>query len=148
MFAKYEIVLKEHFENGPKNAKYTSNRIQNDLIYSIHNVLIKKIKSDLQNVYVSVLADETSDVGHYEQLSIVVRYFDFQTNRAVETFIDLRLVSVDAESIFNALSNVLHSKFGISWSSIIAVCFDGASTMAGNIGGVQRKFKEMNENIL
>ncbi|XP_060846831.1 zinc finger MYM-type protein 1-like [Rhopalosiphum padi] len=56
-FAKYEIVLKEHFENGPKNAKYTSNRIKNDLISSIHNVLIKKVKADLQNVYVSILAD-------------------------------------------------------------------------------------------
>ncbi|XP_060845526.1 zinc finger MYM-type protein 1-like [Rhopalosiphum padi] len=149
IFAKYEIVLKEHFENGPKNAKYTSNRIQNDLISSIHNVLIKKVKADLQNVYVSILADETSDVGHHEQLSIVIRYFDDQMNRPVETFLDLvRLVSVNAESIFTAISNIIHSKFGIGWSSIIAVCFDGASTMSGNIGGVQRKFKEMNANIL
>ncbi|XP_026819629.1 zinc finger MYM-type protein 1-like [Rhopalosiphum maidis] len=148
-FAKYEIVLKEHFENGPKNAKYTSNRIQNDLISSIHNVLIKKVKADLQNVYVSILADETSDVGHHEQLSIVIRYFDDQMNRPVETFLDLvRLVSVNAESIFTAISNIIHSKFGIGWSSIIAVCFDGASTMSGNIGEVQRKFKEMNANIL
>ncbi|KAL4113589.1 hypothetical protein QTP88_017193 [Uroleucon formosanum] len=148
-FAKYEIVLKEHFENGPKNAKYTSNRIQNDLISSIHNVLIKKVKADLQNVYVSILADETSDVGHHEQFSIVIQYFDDQMNRPVETFLDLvRLVSVNAESIFTAISNIIHSKFGIGWSSIIAVCFDGASTMSGNIGGVQRKFKEINANIL
>ncbi|KAL4113073.1 hypothetical protein QTP88_016764 [Uroleucon formosanum] len=82
-FAKYEIVLKEHFENGPKNAKYTSNRIQNDLI-----------------------TDETSDVGHHEQFSIVIRYFDDQMNRPVETFLDLvRLVSVNAESIFTAIKN-------------------------------------------
>jgi hypothetical protein len=71
-FAKYEIVLKEHFENGPINAKYTSNRIQNDLICSIHNVLIKKVKADLQNVYISILADVTSDVGHHDQFSIVI----------------------------------------------------------------------------
>jgi len=30
-----EIVLKDHFESGPRNAKYVSNRIQNDLISSI-----------------------------------------------------------------------------------------------------------------
>jgi len=148
-FAKYELVLKEHFENGPRNAKYTSNRIQNELISSIHNVLIKKVKADLQNVYVSILGDETSDVGHHEQLSIVIRYFDDQTNRPVETFLDLvRLVSVNAESIFTAMSHIIHSKFGIGWSSVIAVCFDGASTMSDNIGGVQRKFKVMNASIL
>lgn len=70
-------------------------------------------------------------------------------NRPVETFLDLvRFVSINAESIFTAISNIIHSKFGIGWSSIIAVCFDGASTMSGNIGGVQKKFKEMNANIL
>jgi len=95
------------------------------------------------------LSLETSDVGHFEQLSIVIRYFDDQINRPVKTFFDLvRLVSVNAESIFTTISNIIHSKFGMGWSSIIAVCFDGASTMSGNIGGVQRKFKEMNANIL
>ncbi|KAE9522417.1 hypothetical protein AGLY_017176 [Aphis glycines] len=114
-----------------------------ETISNVTNLIIAdKIDSSVSNdsieIY-SILADETSDVGHHEQLSIVIRYFDDQMNRPVETFLDLvRLVSVNAESIFTA----------ISWSSIIAVCFDGASTMSGNIGGVQRKFKEMNANIL
>lgn len=36
---------------------------------------MKKIKNNLQDSYISIIADETSDVGHNEQLSIVVRYF-------------------------------------------------------------------------
>lgn len=28
------------------------------------------------------------------------------------------------------------------WSSVLAVCFDGASSMSGNVGGVQAKCKE------
>jgi len=55
-----------------QNILVSSNRIQNDLISSIHNVIIKNVKADLQNVFVSILADETSDVGHHEQLSIVI----------------------------------------------------------------------------
>lgn len=38
LLKKYDPVLKNHLENGPRNAMYTSNRIQNVLILSIHNV--------------------------------------------------------------------------------------------------------------
>jgi len=34
------------------------------------------------------------------------------------------------------------------WSSVLAVCFDGASSMSGNVGGVQAKCKEQNNKIL
>jgi hypothetical protein len=102
-----------------------------------------------ENKFEFFIKKKTSDVGHLKQLSIVIRYFDDQTNRPVEIFLDLvQLVSVNSESIFTALSNIIHYKFSIDWSSIIVVCFDGASTISGNIGGIQRKFKEMNANIL
>jgi len=45
-----------------------------------------------------IIADETSDVGHHEQLSIIIRHFDLQKNRPVETLIGLkRMTSADAE---------------------------------------------------
>ncbi|XP_060863377.1 zinc finger MYM-type protein 1-like [Metopolophium dirhodum] len=41
------------------------------------------------------------------------------------------------------------SKYHINnWKNVIAVCFDGAATMAGNINGVQAKCKNKNKNIL
>lgn len=39
---EYDTVLKTHIDSGPKNAIYTSNVIQNDIINSIHNVFIQK----------------------------------------------------------------------------------------------------------
>lgn len=149
LLVKYDDVLKNHVNFGPKNAQYISNRIQNDIIFSIHKVLLKKIQSNLQNSYVSIIADETSDIGHEEQLSIVVRYFDSATYRPVESFITLkRMISVTANSIFQTVDDVLTIELGLQWTSVLSVCFDGASTMAGNIGGVQAKCKEKNSNIL
>jgi hypothetical protein len=31
VLSKYDVVLKDHIDFGPKNAQYTSNRIQNDI---------------------------------------------------------------------------------------------------------------------
>jgi len=56
-----------HFETGPKHSMYCSNYIQNDLIASIYIVIKRQLKVALVNEKVSIMADETSDVGHHEQ---------------------------------------------------------------------------------
>lgn len=78
------------------------------MISSVHNVLLQTIKSNVQESFISILADETSDVGHHEQISIIVRYFDEEKNRPIETFVSFqRLKSVTAQAIFNSLCSVL-----------------------------------------
>ena len=78
------------------------------MCWSIRNVIMKKINCNLQSSYISIIADETTDVGHNEQLSIVVRYFNSDTNRPVESFIILkRMTSVNANSIFQTIDDVL-----------------------------------------
>ncbi|KAL4104109.1 hypothetical protein QTP88_019422 [Uroleucon formosanum] len=69
-------------------------------------------------------------------------------SKPIETFVSLkRMTSVTAESIFNTLCDflILIKK---NWESVIAVCFDGASTMAGSINGVQMRCKEQNNEIM
>ncbi|KAL4112114.1 hypothetical protein QTP88_015962 [Uroleucon formosanum] len=145
---KYDSVLNDHLQNCPKNASYLSNHIQNDIITSIHNVLKRNIAAKLSNRTVSIIADETTDCGHYEQLSICVRYFDENENRPQELFIGLKkMSSVNAQSIFDALTDATN-QVGIDWQSVIAVCFDGAATMSGHYNGVQAKAKLSNPNIL
>ncbi|XP_022181296.1 zinc finger MYM-type protein 1-like [Myzus persicae] len=72
LLAKYDPLLKSHLELGPKNATYCSNIIQNDLIISISQVLKNQLKHKIENKKISIIADETSDLGHHEQLSIVL----------------------------------------------------------------------------
>jgi len=47
LLAKYDTTLKNHLVMGPKNAQYVSNHIQNDLIFSLHNVVFKQMKSSI-----------------------------------------------------------------------------------------------------
>ncbi|XP_060879141.1 uncharacterized protein LOC132951337 [Metopolophium dirhodum] len=118
---KYDNVLANHLEKGALNAKYLSN--------------------------LSIMADETLDVGHHEQMSVIIRYFDEEKCQPMEHFIGLRrLLSVTSEAIFNSLS-IQISNLNIEWKSVIAVCFDEASAMSGKFNGVQAKVKELNPNI-
>jgi len=57
------------------------------------------------------------------------------------------LTVVDAQSIFNSLDGIVVNQLGLSWFDIIAVCFNGASTMAGKINGVQAKCNEKNPKM-
>lgn len=146
LLRKYDPIFNEHFLSGPKNSLYTSNHIQNDLISSINQVIKMQLKDAILNEKVSLIADETSDIGHHEQLSIVIRYFNKHTNCPVEQFICLkRMTAVDAQSIFSSLHDIIQ-EYGIKWENIVAVCFDGASTMSGCANGVQAKFKQKNVN--
>ncbi|GBP64505.1 hypothetical protein EVAR_49304_1 [Eumeta japonica] len=52
-----------------------SNDIQNDLIKSIAQVIRDEIKSEINFAkFVSVIADETPDISHREQISVIFRY--------------------------------------------------------------------------
>ncbi|CAM5083951.1 unnamed protein product [Eretmochelys imbricata] len=148
MLQKYDPVMTKHVQQSPRNATYLSNRIQNDLIVALHNIVQQKIVSLLNGKMVSIIADDTTDCGHHEQMSMVVRYFDNEKHSPVEHFVSVqRLLTVDAQSIFDQLNDVLGIP-KIDWSSVMSVCFDGASTMSGCTVGVQMKCKERNSEIL
>lgn len=120
--------MQKHFEKGPQNAKYLSNHIQNDLLTSINNVMKRSIQKKINNRLITIMADETSDVRHHEQVAVAVRYFDEDLCKPVEQFIGIQhLTAVDANTIFNTLTNKI-AQLSINWKSVIAVCFDGASS--------------------
>lgn len=117
--------------------------IQDDLIQSLHNVMLHSIKSSVDGDIVSIIADETSDCGHHEHLAFVLRYFV-----ECETFVSLsRLTAVDAEAIFIVLHRLLLS-LGKRWTSVNSVCFDGVSVMSGSITGIPEKCKQQNSKLV
>lgn len=61
-------VLKNHIENGNKNATYTSPRIQNEIIGICGEVIRDMLIKDAVNAEAySILADESSDIFGKEQ---------------------------------------------------------------------------------
>lgn len=97
--------------------------------------MIRTTTSNVQNRYVSIIADETSNCGHCAQLSFVVPFLDRKKNE----FIGLqRLHFIDAQSIFNCLKDII-ARIVLKWDSIITICFDGAASMAECSNGIYAK---------
>ena len=61
-FANMHDTLKNHLENGPKNAKMCSAKIQNEIIACITKFVQMKIKDIVEKMkYFSVIAGEVTD---------------------------------------------------------------------------------------
>ena len=89
-------VLRDQFENCPKNASYISKTSQNQLADCcgkvITNSIIEKVK---QAKLYSIIADECSKSSSKEQLSLVLRFFDpsnFEIKRIFFAFYIVQMV--------------------------------------------------------
>ncbi|KAM3859970.1 zinc finger MYM-type protein 1 [Diretmus argenteus] len=126
---------------APSNAAYLSKDIQTQVIASCATVTTDKIVKEMteSKVY-SVMADEARD-GLCEQLSVCVRYIA-PDGDLKERFLALKkLDHFDAESITNAIEEVLVSN-GLDGLTCVAQAYDGASVMSGAASGVQARFRE------
>lgn len=61
LISRYDPVIKDHLENASKNSTYLSPDIQNDIIKSIQNVMLRSIISSIKCKSVFIIADETTD---------------------------------------------------------------------------------------
>jgi len=148
LLKKYDPFFKTYNENAPKHCTYLSNHIQNDILASLSTVILRTISDEVRGQPMAIIGDETSDVSHHEQLSIVFRYIPNGETHPVERLVALKRVKkTDAETIFNALDMVLN-QVGVLWRDVVSVCFDGASAMAGEFTGVQARCKEVNPSIM
>lgn len=133
--------LAKHLTDCADNASYTSKTIQNELIEVCGEQILQNIVGRAkESPFFSVLADETSDVSHQEQLSISIRYICQGTMR--EDF--LRFVAVTdltgaglAETILSELKDC-----GLDLSLLVGQGYDGASAMKGQFSGVQALVKK------
>ncbi|XP_060846566.1 zinc finger MYM-type protein 1-like [Rhopalosiphum padi] len=140
LLSQEEQILKEHFLSNSL-FKGTSSDVQNDLIACITDVINTKIMNDLKCAnFVSIQADETTDVSCKSQMSIILRYV--VDNNIEERFIGFFDVSKDKSAV--GLSNILLAEI-TKWNindKIICQTYDGAAVMAGNQNGVQAIIKK------
>ena len=134
--------LKEHFDTAAGNARYTSHRVQNELLEACEYVIRKSMVQAANNaVGFSILADETADIAGIEQLSLGIRFVDNDCIR--EEFLGFVPLGLrDAQSV----SNVIVSeciKYGLHLEKLLGQGYDGCSTMAGIQNGVQAKIREL-----
>ena len=145
-----DAVLKDHFEGGNKNARYTSVRVQNELItFSEEVVRDTIVKAANESYGFSIIADETADIAGTEQLSIGVRFVELkqeQRNDSVrirEEFLGfIALERMDAFTIADTI--IKQAKiFGLNLDKLWGQGYDGCSTMAGKDNGVQARIRNI-----
>jgi len=146
-FVELVTVLGEFSSNAMVNKAVTdfnpvfsglSSDIQNDLILCLYEHLAGEIKRRIAAApFLSVMADETTDISNMSQMAVSVRLVHEGT--VCEYLVDLVDVSSDrtAETLTACICESL--KFvGITKDSmIIGQSYDGASNMAGSMNSVQ-----------
>ncbi|XP_049851588.1 52 kDa repressor of the inhibitor of the protein kinase-like [Schistocerca gregaria] len=138
-----DVTLQKYFEGAPKNATYVSHRTQNDSI----DVCAEVLRNDLINTInnsesFSVLADKTMDIAGTEQIPLSAGYFDHATNVVREDFLGFTpLARLDVQHISNTIISTL-SAWGLNLDKMVGQGYDGCSTMASKISGVQRIISE------
>ena len=99
----------KHFLSSDYRNKYISPVIQNEIINSCGDIILKKIVREINDSgYFSVLADETTDVSVKEQLTLCVRYLvgtgkDINIHESFLKFTEV--VSLTGENLASSILN-------------------------------------------
>ncbi|KAL4119484.1 hypothetical protein QTP88_012291 [Uroleucon formosanum] len=135
----------KHFLESDGRYKYTSAKIQNEIISSAGDILLEKIVKEVNSAKCfSVLADETTDISVKEQLVLCVRYVVGSDENVFvcERFLKyIEIHSLTGKDIPSTIVNGLNS-CGIDCSNMYGQGYDGASNMSGRFKGTQKIVRE------
>lgn len=139
--AKTDPVLASHLQNSDTRAKYTSPRIQNELIEICGNVLRTALVSDCNKApFYAFLADEATDSATMEEISICARFVHRKEDNIVEVreeFLGfVQAGSTKGEALARKFLET-QQEYGIATNKMRAQGYDGAANMAGVHRGVQ-----------
>ena len=132
-----DTVLKQHLEQGPHNAQYTSNFSVVMLLDAIDTWLDQRLIQSLKSSpYFTVLADECEDITPAEELSICGRWV--VNGKPEEHFLTVLHISAqDAETISGEICSYLESK-NVEYHKLVGQGYDGAPTLLACIMGFKR----------
>ncbi|CAN0904388.1 Zinc finger MYM-type protein 1 [Linum grandiflorum] len=126
-------------QNALGNAKYTSTRIQKEILGIIANKVRRKIREEIGDSCFSILVDEAVDEAGREQMSVILRYVN---SRGIvnERFFALKSVAeTSAETLKEAICDVL-SQYDLQVDKLRGQGYDGASNMPGQFNGLKALF--------
>ena len=134
--ANSEEVNKYVLNNAPGNCSLTSPKIQAQVIQCCAIETRKKIIEELGDEPYAILADESSDISHKEQLALCLRYVD-KLGRPCEHFIGIAHVDDTSSLSLKEAIRALLVSHGLTMTQIRGQGYDGASNMKGGIKGLK-----------
>ena len=139
LLAMEEPIMERQLQTST-SFKGLSSEIQNELIKIMSNNVNTYIKKELKKApFISIQADETTDVSCMSQLSVIFRYV--VESQICERFIGFYDVSdsKDAQSIADILIQIIE-EYEIG-DKLCSQTYDGATVMAGRYNGVNSIIK-------
>jgi hypothetical protein len=148
LLAKYDALLADHVNYSATREKYLSHDIQNDLIKSVAEEILSKILDEVREAqYYSIIVDSTIDISRIDQFSLSLRYVT-RSGHATEHFLDFKeLDDSSAAKYFDLLVETLKS-YNLDIKYCRGQGYDGASTMSGNITGLQQRVKDVSSSAV
>ncbi|XP_006812758.1 52 kDa repressor of the inhibitor of the protein kinase-like [Saccoglossus kowalevskii] len=143
LIAEQDTLLKKHIDSPrDKRGHYLSPQIQNELISVIGSLILNDLQNEIrESKFYAIMADEATS-HNTEQLSLCLRFVDKEKN-VREEFVDFMHVhSVTGDAIARAILNSLAEK-KLDVSGIRAQTYDGATAMASENVGVQKKIRDV-----
>ena len=146
MLAKHDKIVHDHLYSlgimSAKNARYTSPRIQNEIINIISNDIIRKhlVSEIKKSGFFSIMADEVTS-HNKEQLSLCIRFVDESKDIREEFFGFLQLGRITGRVIANTILETL-DEHHLDLSLIRGQGYDGAANMSSEKVGVQKIIRE------
>ncbi|KAL5784586.1 hypothetical protein ACOSQ2_006978 [Xanthoceras sorbifolium] len=126
-------------ENSPQNAKYTSPRIQKELLNILANEVRAKIREEVGDAKFCILVDEAVDESNKEQMAIILRYVDLKGFVRERFFQVMSVTDTNSSTLKKEICNVL-TRYNLSVENLRGQGYDGASNMRGEWNGLQALF--------
>lgn len=131
--------LAEISKGIPKNATLKSPEVQNGIISLMAQMVSESIANDVrlsETGRFTVLADGTRNKSNVENIACALRYTINGTPK--ESLLVIKSTEeLNAEALSDVIIGALE-EYEIDTSKMLSQCYDGASCMSGNRGGVQR----------
>ena len=134
---KKDKVLEEAIKHIPKNVKYTSPEIQNEIIGILGELVRQSIVDDMKKSDVpwfTLLEDGTRDRNNRENVSIGIRFV--KDGIVHESLLGIYVTDKMDAKTFTDMTLQILDKYEIERSRLLSQCYDGASVMSGKKGGV------------
>nr|XP_009602960.1 uncharacterized protein LOC104098016 [Nicotiana tomentosiformis] len=133
---KKDDVKKVVLENAPKNDIIICPNIEKDIVSSCAKETLKAIVEDLNGDYFGILVDESKDVSHKKQMTLILHYVN-KEGKVIERFLSIvHVKDTSAKSLKEAIYSFL-LEHSLSKSQIRKQGYDGASNMRGGINGLK-----------
>lgn len=133
----------ESLISGPRNARYTSKTVQNDVIDVIGDEILSKIVSQIkESVFFTIMMDETPSSARKEEVALVIRFVSLD-GCVSEKFVGFKEAkNTTGAALASLLVNALE-ELGLSIEYCRGQSYDGAAAMSGKYNGVQAHIRKL-----